>query len=666
MPLSHETFRLGEELVNDSTIVVQGPDSLLYLSVEGALDTIELSSSDFALEGIDTTQSFELGTLEINSLEVLSTGLISLGTLFPDLSNLIANGDSTYFTISDTTLTPDPVELDAGDFVGLHVVQGSLRIRLVNNLPFPLGPNAAHPEGVQVIVTDSTGQPVVQLAFNQTIASGQEVEQATPFGEGQMWIYSPLRVEYLIPVAQSTTFLVNNTVLDTAGIEIGVTLENIQADEVIARIESQEVEDTLAFSPGGKYRLREAVMDGGQIQLEFTNHTPINSRVVFTIPNLLTPDNRAYSDSIVVASGQVTSFSLPLEGMRLAHPTHPGELIDSLRIYYRTVTEAASDLLHLRSTDSVSVHVVLDSLIFRSFSGYIVADTLEIEPFVQEDLMDYSDFPTGLRLSEVDLNLSLSNEVFIENMSFDLEIVGYHRDEDGVITDSARVLLLDQQILPGQPGAPQVTHISLSGTEVADLLNILPTDIRTSGSIRVSGNVEIDRSSRVAGSYLISTPMRFRIEQAATVTGDVHTLREEDIDQALRDAADENLVEANLTLRLENGTPLGGRLWLIVSADQAHTDIYDTTYFNPQLEFTREIAVLPAPVDPTTGYVTRGQTNEIVLSLTRKEFRLFKYAPLRIGYELRIDQTEGEVALRGGDFVSVSGMSQVLVNIKDR
>ncbi|MCB0287082.1 MAG: hypothetical protein KDE57_10535, partial [Calditrichaeota bacterium] len=114
-----------------------------------------------------------------------------------------------------------------------------------------------------------------------------------------------------------------------------------------------------------------------------------------------------------------------------------------------------------------------------------------------------------------------------------------------------------------------------------------------------------------------------------------------------------------------NGTPLSGSIRLVVSADPQHTDIYDSTYFNAALEFTKTIALSPATVNSTTGYVDTPQQSQVFLSLTQDEFRIFKNTPVNVGFELRLDDTGETVALRASDFVTVSGLAQVKVVIKD-
>lgn len=664
VPLAQESFQLGEEIVNDSTIVVQGADSIIHISFDGNLDTLDLSARDFSLSSLDTSEQFSLGNLHLNSLSVLSTGPITLRSLFPELENLILPGQSIPVLMPDTTIAPPPSVLDAGDFAALHVVSGGIRVRFVNFLPFPLGPNAASPQGIQVTVTDSAGQQITQLNLDGIIPPGAAADTVAQLGNGGTWIYSPLTVQYIVPVAQPTTFQLDATVLDTTRIDVDVQLENLVVDEARANIEAQDVESSIYARWDNRNRLRRAVIDRGRLQLNITNNTPLNSTLEITIPNFRTVGDSPYFTTLSLAQGQSSGLDIVLDGMSVANAADPNAFVDSLEIHYRALTEASQGMLHIRSSDNFGVIVQADSLFFRSFSGFIVADTFDIAPFEQDSLVDYQDFPNNIQLNSVDLGLSLSNEVFIENMFADITLVGMHH-EGATVTDTAVIRIEHTRINPGQPGNPGVSVINLSGAQMADFLNILPTAIRASGRICASGNVEISNDSHISGRYSFSTPLRFSIEGDAVVEGDVETIEASDIDADVRNAADENLEQASVALQITNGTPIGGSLRLIVSADPDHVDLYDSSYFNPNLEFIKEAALQAAPTDPVTGFVTQPLTQEVHVNLTRQEFQLFNNPPLRVGFLLRISDTNGVVTLRSTDAVRASGLAQITVKIKN-
>lgn len=665
IPLAQETFNIAEEIVNDSTIVVQGADSLVFLSLTGNLETLSLSAADFSVGRIDTSHTFSIGTLKIASLEVLKTGPVSLGSFFPELANLVSGDQSIPFTMPDTTFTPAPTKLSAGDFIGMQVISGELNIIFTNNLPFPIGPNTTHPEGLTISVFDSTGTKVIDFVIDQPIAEGQTIENSARIGgPGTSWIYAPLQVQYVLPIAEATTFELSATVLSEASFNLDVALENLEVDEAIARMESQEVRNRGGFALEEGMQLQEAAVSSGRIRLDFHNQTEVSVDIDFQMPTILNAQNQPFTSQLSIPQNGSATLEVPLSGMRIADSENPGGMVDSVVIDYRTVTSTANDIIHLRSSDEVRIDIQIDSIAFESLSGIINERIFDIDPVEESDLFDYEGVPHNIHLDFVDFGLRLQNEFFIEDLQVNLTIVGYH-EENGVVTDSARLEIAGQQINPGYPGNPGVTMITVPGETAAAFLNILPTRVRTFGQVAAAGEVAIDQSGVISGDYSFATPLRFRIDGDAVYTGDVSTLDEDDISDEVRDAADENFEEATLTLHLINSTPLGGSVRLFVSADTRHNDIYDPAHLNPELEFIKEVVVIAGEVDANTGYVSEPASNEVTLTLTRDEFRIFKRTPIKVGFELHIDGTDGPVAIRAQDFVTVSGIARIMLNIKD-
>ena len=662
VPIGNETFKL-REIVNDSTIVVQGADSALFLSFDGDLESIEISAADFNAGAVDTTHSFELGNLKLNNLEALKSGQITLGSFFPELANLVSGGQTIPFSISDTTFDPAPSRLNSNDFVGFRVTDGQLRLRFTNTMPIPVGPNPSQPNGFEVSVTDSFGTELVTFLIDEVVTTGNTVERVAELNS-DIWIYAPLHLDFVLPIAEPTAFQLSSQTLNESGVELDVVLEQMEVDEAIARIEQQETTERGGFQLDDRASLSEAVIESGRIQLDFLNQTNVDMQLEYRMPNIITTSGLPYSGVMDVPQNGTALLDVPLNNMRLANPDNPGEYIDSIFTEYRIITDPTANIVHLRATDKVSIGVQIDSIIFQSMRGYLENQVFEIEPYEETDVMDYEDIPDNIRLENVNFMLKLSNEFYIEDMTFDLTIVGYH-EKNGVVTDSARLELVNQQIEPGYPGNPGISYISVPGDVAADFLNVLPTRIRTYGQAVGNGAVEINQNSLITGNYSFSTPFRLRIEGDALYTGDVNELTDDDIDQDIRDASDENLEQAELSLNVLNGTPLSGSIRLVVSADPQHTDIYDSTYFNAALEFTKTIALSPATVNSTTGYVDTPQQSQVFLSLTQDEFRIFKNTPVNVGFELRLDDAGETVALRASDFVTVSGLAQVKVVIKD-
>lgn len=665
VPIAQETFVLGEELTNDSTIIVQGADSLIFLAFDGDLDTMQISASEFNLGGIQNSQSFEVGSIQLNNLDPLRADEVSLGVLLPELQNNVVPNQTVTVPIPDTTLAPSPQTLASQQFEALHVSSGQFLITINNDLPLAIGPNTSQPEGLSLLVVDDDGTTVAQFSVGQVIAPRSSIRQTVPLTGGDTWIRAPFTISYLLPIVAGQSIDLNQDVLDSSSVSFSVTLEQLAVNEAIAVLEPQTFERRLLFPLESEHRLKEAGIAEGQIALNFQNNTGVDVTIGFTATHLRDPQLGAFSDSIFVAAQSSNQFDLVLNNFRLIDFENPGSFLDSLAIDYIARTAAQQQMVHLKSSDSISVNIALDSLQLNTFEGFVIADTFRMEPFTESNIFDYQDIPTNISLQNVNLSLTLVNEFTIENLQSDIRISGYHVGAGGVVEDSATIVLDNQSVTSGTIDEPGVSVIQLNGNDVAEFINIFPTRIKTSGQVRVSGNVAVANNCSIRGSFSFATPLKFQIDGEARFSGDEEVLTEEDIDQDIQDAAEENLEEGALRFSLLNHTPIGGTLRLIVSNDASHPNLYQIDNPDPAREFIKEFVLSAASVNPVTGFVDNSVTSAINVQLTQSELQLFQQPPLRVGYELILDATSGTVAIRASDFVTIGGLATIRVKIDE-
>lgn len=663
VPFTVETFIVGEEIVNDSTIIIQPGDldSILFLSLKDSLVNLEeISAKDLSVKLEDVDEAVGLDTLVIATLETLEIPLVSLGELLPELNGLVGLP----VTIPDTTLIVPPALLNAGDFKRIHFLSGTVRLRVHNNLPVPVGPNPSAPAGLQVaVINDSLNEVFLELNFPQTIPPGQTARAEAHIQN--RWLYSPLRIEYRIPIAQPTTVTITNALLDTAGVAIALELENIRADEAVAVLGQQNYSDVIKLTYEGEHRLRSAEIERGQMQITFTNHTVLDTDMRVKIPALRSAANDTFMAEIHLPAGGITPLALQFDGYSISNPRFPGAFLDTLELILDANTAAQNQIIHIRSSDRIALQILSDSLVFKAFSGYVGADTLNLDPFEADSIADYQGIEQGIELSQAYLNLKLYSEVFIQNLLADLTITGYHENEQGVITDSATIVLQNRAFNGGHPGQPGITEIVLNDQSIVDFLNILPTSLRIEGIVKVSGEAAISQGDRIWLDYYFETPFKARIASLASIEGEVDSLTTADVDSLLREAAENNILEANLEFTLTNHTPLGGSIRFILTADAADSNIFDEVY-DPSRVIIREITVPPAPTNPVSGFVTAPRLNTITEHLDRREIQLFSKPPLRYGYVLRVQNTPGFVTLRYSDYVGIRGSALLRVLVEDK
>lgn len=664
IPFAVEDFIIGEELVNDSTVIIKDndPNSVIWVSLHDSIEIQNLSTDDLSLKLNDGFENITLDTLTIDTLEIISPEFVSLRQLMPDLSQLVGQT----VTISETTLSGPALTIASQTFKRVHFLRGLIRVKVINNLPFTIGPNKTS-NGLQAMVSSDSlpNDPFAQVLFPDAFSNGQSASQETIIND--KWLYTPIRFTYEMPIAEDTALLITDDVLDNNGFSVIIELLDINTDEIVASLRPQTFEDVIQLEITTKDRLREAVIDRGRIRLSLTNNIPLGTSIRYTAPMLRDAQNMPFTDQFVLSAKESMQRELILDGYKAINIDQPGEIIDSLEIELTATTIPTGNIVKITGLDNISVNVSSDSIHFQSISGIIQEQILAVEPVVEDNIFDYGDFDGDVEFSEVCLELKVFSEVFVENLNADILVTAFHKNDGGAITASSQFELSNQRINGGMPGAPGETRIFISGAdrpELLDIINILPTTLRFEGSLRASGEAEIARGNRIWAEYVFETPIKAKIRNLAAFVGDVNVITDANVDSLVRDAVDENVLGADITFNVINRTPLSGAVCFVLTADASDPNIYDAV-FDTSMVILDTIAVAPAPIDQLTGFVSEARETQVSLRLNRRQVRLFQNVPLRYGYEFIIDETQDFVTLRYTDFVRMLGEVDTRVVIQD-
>jgi len=676
IPLSEETFKLSE-FVNDSTIIAQGQDSLITISLEGDLEPTGLM--DLSLEPQSDSGAIGLESIKLDSLKDLSSGFTSLRELMPWLQPFVGNE----VTIPETSLVSLSFTIESDDYESIHAISGLVTFKFFNNLPFPIGPNSSDANGISLTLSNDTlnQQMIIDIAIPDTIYPGETGIGSSQIPPGGIWIYSKLRVDYDLPVSEPTTVNVTNELLDNAGFQIEVDFKNFEADEAFARIQDQVFSNKVKFELENENRLREGVVDRGAVHIDFINEFNVDSKILFALPNIRTPQNTPFTDSIQIQANGSRGYDVALDNFSVINPDNPNAYIDSIDVDLTVFANSPSELVHITNMDSIAFIIQTDSIFLESFNGFFSLDTLKISEFSEDSIADYGDFGQGVFFQNAELSLNLMSELLIENLLLQLKITGYHSNEDGMITDSASLNIVQAVNSNGSPGNPDNIIISETGPEVANFLNILPTSISGSGTIFINGNAVIFQNSQIVGSYLFSTPLRLEVIGLAPIEGEVTTFIEkgaaapndtsltDTLDNDIKDLGDD-LQSGELQLDLINHTPLAVSVLMLVTSDLSRPDnsaFYDTLNFpiNDSFGFVKSATIQAADKDSQTGFVTNPRTSTVLLKLTRDQLLMLTQPPFKVGYAVKVQDSNGVVALRSTDYVSVRGLAKLIVKIKD-
>ncbi len=657
IPLAPEKVIFREDLANDSTIVTSG-DSLL-ISIDGDIDPETITSQDLMVEGQDSNTTFTLDTLRFDTLNAMSTGNVEITESLPFLGDSI--GKPVF--IPQTVLSANPKTIQSTEFRKAKILNGDIQVKFYNSLPVTLGPNPLSPQGIEVhIYNDSTNTLISDITIPDTLSPGETGIGTAPIGgAGSTWVYSKLRLEYSLPIAKDTVFVVSQQLIDTSHYEIGVALLDLEITEVKGRIDPQVQKRDWTVNWNEKDKIINAQISNGTIDLFINNHIPLSGNVEVRFPDIITPGGQPYQDHITIQADGVSSHTIHLDGYTIKNSQAPGSVLDSMTVDLIITTDGTDEQVLVKATDEIEVTMLTSDIYFTAIEGYLARDTLSIDPFEEHDLVDYNGFGSGFEFKGAQLLLEFENNIHIDSLLLDFTVTGYHKDDNGLITDSAQIDVTE--MLQSGNGTDRIV---VDGPQVDNFLNILPTDIRGGGSVVYSGLASVSAGDEIMGTYSFSTPFKIKIVDPDPVELDPDTLYKDDIEQDIRDAAGDDIKAAVLRANIKNHSPLGGTVRLIVSADPNHQDIYDTTaYFNPELEFVKTIQMQKAPVDPATGFVNESQLSQVEFSLNTRNLEVFKNSPIRIGMLLLLDETNQYVVLRGSDFVEISGEFEITVLFKD-
>ena len=137
----------------------------------------------------------------------------------------------------------------------------------------------------------------------------------------------------------------------------------------------------------------------------------------------------------------------------------------------------------------------------------------------------------------------------------------------------------------------------------------------------------------------------------------------------IRDIGDD-LQSGSLELELTNRIPVGVSVIMLVSGDldrrKPNSAFYDTTGIpiNDSLEFIKMKEIEAAETDQA-GYAAIAKQKTVSLNLTKEQLRILTNPPYRVGYALKIHDSQGSFAIRPVDFVRSRGLAKLIVKVED-
>lgn len=630
-------------------------DSILYINYADTIERVENNDS-LQVDSIQhTTQSF-VGNRNVNA-----PGLESTFYLLTQMNPNLIPGVP-YPTIPAIEFDSDPNDLEAYeeyDWVLLKSVvspdTNEVTITITNYLPFPL-------EFLNVYLWAK--QPNIMLYdafFPDTLYPG-DVRVSSDTLISNTEIDNEM---YLILEGQTVTGY-NVTVSDTHRIVIDVELSPLVVHSALAHIPVQIFDTLSVFQIESEDSIISATIKNAYIDYIITHNTQLYNQMIFTIPGFTDEYGETFADAFDLhPDSSYEQIRLDLSGYTLE--------ADNNEVSVQVLATIYDSNDPIKYPDGPFVYVDADQYVqvdfqiyndddpvnnpeqkftFSYFEAILQMQINEIEPTT----LEIEDIPEGLdnlAAAEATLDLYLTSTIGID-VPLEIELYAYKKD-------TLRATLFESAILDsGTKANPNTSLIRF--TDVTNIINVIPDKIEISGRYFVGGpdTIRLDEDNfngaYVEGRYILYAPFGLEIEglEGTTLEPEITTIDE---------GFENQLLEAELSLRLESHVPLSGSAKILACYDDSTKfdnpeDTTVVTFFDVQL---------PNAVLDANGYVFEPGDTTAIQILDEAKLEMFANAseerPLYIKTLLTIDPTDSVVKFNPNDYLKIGASAHLIVDV---
>lgn len=667
LPLEEYTFTM-EDLLEDSTIFrVDDQNPLVLMEISGDVEKQSVQSADLTIDRIDSSTTFRLDTVVIDSLSPLEVAkeATSLGQLQPDLWSQEGNT----ITIPEMQTPEAETQVAGGDFQSIRVYSADVFLRVKNDLPVPLLPGSiitlynSSPDG-------GNGELLFQFSLPDRIFPGDTwVDSASIFDVNLM---NPLVVRFTLHMDSSETpVLITTDLLRNSYLSMDLVLKNIKAEEAIARLTAHEYRWNEKVALEEEDKIYYGELKQGLLHLQVNNTLPVGGLVRVKFLNIRQDNNAPYTYQMVIGANESNSYDIDISGLKIVPLLPDGQVdlsrshfIDSIWYQIYVTNDPTAGAVAINARDSIFVHLVSEEFVFGELDGEITSRTITIDPVTENNILDYQQYEGKIDFRDLKLVFTLYNELNVENVTFTLHLSAIHK-ENGVITNGKTISpLLTGQLMPGTPEAPSENRFEIAGRDIAELVNMLPTDITVWGEAQVAGRVNIREGDGIFGKYQFIAPMEIRIPQPVVLQSDLNVLDNNDISEDLqKEIREERVNQLDLLTKITNHLPVGGTFYLVFDRQESRLDTLQAELI------IRLDAFQAAPVNQD-GLVVNPVSREQQIELTNDQIQLFASPPVYWKYLLMIDPTDstknqGFVKILKDYSSSIEGLLEFQLRVED-
>jgi len=611
--LKADTLTISE-LLSDSTIVAEGPDSLVHVKLTG--ETSFDVGEELEYDGTSTSFDAEIGNF---SVDVGSGDEVQFGfkDVFPELSDL----HGTSQVIPGKSLPA--IEKDYSNFTNFQTAtfaSGYLKVRIQNDLAITLG------DPISLELIDNNTQMSIGTLNYGKITSFSSEEQSMDLSGKTISNNMKFRLtgQTLGSEGNTVTIDVNSS------FTIYVSFENLVASSAEAKIPNQTFvsEDKISVS-SETYTLNVASVESGGMKFSFNNRLSFPINIDLKVGSIVSVGGDTLTVSMYLNPYSQESYNVDLTDY-IIKPVN-----DSLS--YRADVYMQTDphsFTSVNSSDYVSIDVQISELVFSEVNADV---NFSIDfPEIDEEL--FEEPPDQLK------NFSLDDVRFVlifDNMPGDLDVdVSVIAIKSGVENRLPIRFTIAQGVRDSVILDKNGVNNDNNPTTIVDLLNDLPQRIRVSGSIQLTGDDVILRKEEELGiEYRVKVPFKFSLMETS-----IEDTLKLDLDEDARDAIRDNLVSASISGTIVNNTPLGGEV--MMSGGDSVLGVYTDILINP-VGF--DVANLNSE-----GLTTSPKETNFNVELTKDKFEVLANSNSLIINVTLYDVNKG--ALRSTDYIIIKNI----------
>ena len=290
----------------------------------------------------------------------------------------------------------------------------------------------------------------------------------------------------------------------------------------------------------------------------------------------------------ISTNGVDTTFSDTLASKYLGVPGEPDSIMKSISIGMKIqIDEIVDGPITLGSTYALSISKLLMSKIKLAYLTAVSYDMGFDTPSSNIDAVPQGGI--GLQFYDVQLILDIYTQIGIP-IQLDMVLSGI-KGSDSVETiidpilnvpeinttnDSVRTIITlnrdgqnvewyNMDNIDGEtPDSVIFTPIDKEKSSIVDVMNFAPETIEFGGGAKINGDGFLAPNSYLWGTFTLIAPFAFVFEQTINIIPAEPTSMSP-MDESTSEQIDSSLVEASLNVNINNSSPLGGDLSLLVS-----------------------------------------------------------------------------------------------------